>query len=457
MTDTPRSGRISTKRQRIAELARQVPEMSFTNLAHHMDIEWLHAAYDTTRKDGAVGLDGQTAKQYAEDLEGNLESLLNRFKSGRYRAPAVRRVHIPKGKGDKTRPIGVPTFEDKVLQRAVTMLLESVYEQDFLDCSYGFRPGRSAHQALETIRRQMVSMRGGWVIDLDIQGFFDALDHGHLRTFLDQRVRDGVLRRAIGKWLNAGVVENGSWRQSDSGTPQGGVVSPLLANVYLHHVLDKWFVTEVQPRLRGRSFMVRYADDVVIVVEQETDAQRVMEVLPRRLARFGLTMHPTKSRLIDFRAPRDKRGDGDDDDRPPGVFDFLGFTHFWGQTRKGGWALKRRTAKDRFRRCLKAIYRWCRWNRHQPIVVQHRKLIRKLQGHRAYYGLMGNSRSLNVFRYRVLEVWQKWLNERSQKPSMPRHRFWGWLLQRYPVPALTLLHPPPGLRSKPIALRSRMR
>ena len=441
MTDTPRSVTISTKRQRIAELARQAPEMSFTNLAHHIDIEWLHAAYSATRKDGAVGIDGQTAEGYAADLEKNLGTLLNRLKSGLYRAPAVRRVHIPKGVGGKTRPIGIPTFEDKVLQRAVTMVLESVYEQDFLDCSYGYRPGRSAHQALETLWQQTMSMHGGWVIDLDIQGFFEALDHKHLRSFLDQRVRDGVLRRAIGKWLKAGVMEEGRWRRGETGTPQGGVISPLLANVYLHHVLDKWFATEVQSRLQGRSFMVRFADDVVIVVEQERDAQRLMEVLPKRLARYGLTMHPTKSRLVDFRAPRKRWGENGDDDPPPGAFDFLGFTHYWGRTRKGGWAVKRKTAKDRFRRSLRAIYRWCRYNRHRPIAEQHALLIRKLKGHRDYYGLRGNSRSLQIFRYRALLAWQKWLNERSQKPSMPQYRFWHLLLGRYPVPWLTLIPP----------------
>ena len=336
MTDTPRSKDISTKRQRIAELARQAPEMAFTNLAHHVDVEWLHAAYRATRKDGAVGLDGQTGEQYAAELESNLESLLNRFKSGLYRAPAVRRAHIPKGTGGKTRPIGIPTFEDKVMQRAVVMLLESVYEQDFLDCSYGFRPGRSAHQALEAVWQQTSSMRGGWVIDLDIQSFFDDLDHGYLRAFLDQRVRDGVVRRAIGKWLKAGVMEDGCWTRGKAGTPQGGVVSPLLANVYLHHVLDQWFASEVRPRLRGRCFMVRYADDVVMVAEREQDALRVMEVLPKRLARFGLTMHATKTRLVDFRSPQKPR---DDDDEPgPDSFDFLGFTHYWGRALdKGGW------------------------------------------------------------------------------------------------------------------------
>ena len=280
MANTPRLDSVSPKRQRIAELARQASDMVFTSLAHHIDRDMLHAAYVVTRKDGAVGLDGQTADDYAVNLEANLQSLLDRFKSGQYVAPPVRRVHIPKGDGRKTRPIGIPTFEDKVLQRAVVMVLESVYEQDFRDCSFGFRPGRSAHQALQHLWEQTMLMGGGWVIDLDIQGFFDALDHGHLRGFLDQRVRDGVLRRAIDKWLKAGVLEDGQVRRSVLGTPQGGVVSPLLANICLHYVLDVWFTTEVQPRLRGKSVLVRYADDVVIVVEQESDAHRVLEVLP---------------------------------------------------------------------------------------------------------------------------------------------------------------------------------
>ena len=329
--------------------------------SHHIDRDVLHAAYAATRKDGAVGLDGQTADDYAQNLEANLQSLLDRFKSGQYVAPPVRRVHIPKGDGRTTRPIGIPTFEDKVLQRAVMMVLESVYEQDFRDCSFGFRPGRSAHQALQHLWEQTMLMGGGWVIDLDIQGFFDALDHSHLRRFLDQRVRDGVLRRAIDKWLRAGVLEDGRVSRSVLGTPQGGVVSPLLANIYLHHVLDVWFTTEVQPRLRGRSVLVRYADDVVIVVERESDAHRVLDVLPKRLGRFGLTMQPEKSRLVRFVRPRFGWRAGQDGDRfpPPGPFDFLGFTHYWCIGRNGSWVLKRKTAKDRLRRSLTAVNRWC--------------------------------------------------------------------------------------------------
>src|SRR6478752_10044051 len=249
MPGTPSPDPISTRRQRIAELARRSPRVALTTLAHHIDIDWLFTAYLRTRKDGAVGVDGQTAEDYAADLEGNLRSLLGRAKSGRYQAPPVRRVHIPKGTGSETRPIGIPTFEDKVLQKAVAMVLEAVYEQDFLDCSYGFRPRRGAHDALRSLWQQMMEMGGGWVLEADIEKFFDSVDHTKLREVLSQRVSDGVLTRLIGKWLNAGVMEEGVVRHPETGTPQGGVISPILANVYLHEVLDVWWERDVRPRM----------------------------------------------------------------------------------------------------------------------------------------------------------------------------------------------------------------
>jgi RNA-directed DNA polymerase len=261
MTGTPNPESMSTGRQRIAELARQSPQMSFTSLAHHLDLRLLHEAYQRSRKDGAVGVDGQTAEDYAVHLLDNLQELLNRAKSGTYRAPPVRRVHIPKGTGDETRPIGIPTFEDKVLQRAVALILEAVYEQDFYNCSYGFRPGRSAHQALEALWQEAMCLGGCWIIEVDIRKFFDTLNHACLRELLRRRMRDGVLTRLIGKWLSAGVLEEGVVTTPEAGTPQGGVISPLLANIYLHYVLDEWFEREVKPRLRGRAFLIRYADD----------------------------------------------------------------------------------------------------------------------------------------------------------------------------------------------------
>lgn len=260
MSGTPKPTSISTKQDRIAKLAQQMPGRALMTLAHHIDIEWLKEAHGRTRKDAAPGVDGVTAKDYEKDLEGNLERLLGAAKSGTYRAPPVRRVQIPKGDG-KTRPLGIPTHEDKVLQRAVAMVLEPIYEQSFHDFSYGFRPGRSAHQALEALWKGLMDTRVSWVLDVDVQSFFDTLDHQICRDLLSKRVSDGVITRLVGKWLNAGVLDGGVVRRSESGTPQGGVISPLLANIYLHDVLDEWWIRDVQPRMRGQTFLIRYADD----------------------------------------------------------------------------------------------------------------------------------------------------------------------------------------------------
>jgi group II intron reverse transcriptase/maturase len=261
MASASKLGTVSTKQQRIAELAKQSPHMGFTSLAYFIDIAWLHEAYRRTRKEAAVGVDGQTAADYAVNLEANLQALLDRAKSGTYWAPPVRRAYIPKDTAGASRPLGIPTFEDKILQRAVVMVLEPLYEQDFLDCSYGFRPGRSAHQALADLWQQEMNTHGGWLLEVDIRKFFDSLDHAHLWAFLRRRVRDGVLLRLLGKWLNAGVLEDGAVTTPEEGTPQGGVISPLLANIFLHYVLDVWFAEEVKPRLQGRAFLIRYADD----------------------------------------------------------------------------------------------------------------------------------------------------------------------------------------------------
>jgi RNA-directed DNA polymerase len=438
MAETPISEGISTRLQRIAELAREDPQRAFLSLAHHIDIELLREAYRRTRKDGAPGIDGQTAEEYEANLEANLQSLLDLFKSGRYQAPPVRRVHISKGDGDKTRPIGIPTFEDKVLQRAVAMVLGAVYEQDFLDCSYGFRPGRSAHQALNSLWHEVMKMGGGWVYEVDIQSFFDELDHGHLRSFLGRRVRDGVLRSTVDKWLNAGVMEEGRLSHPESGTPQGGVISPLLANVYLHEVLDTWFDREVRPRLRGRAHLVRYADDFVMVFELKVDADRVTEVLSKRLARFGLRLHPDKTRLVRFQRPG--RGESLAWSQRPETFDLLGFTHYWGKALSGSWVLKRRTSRERMRRSLRRVNEWCRKYRHYPRPWQHEQLSRKLRGYNNYYGLTGNFESLATFRRRLERIWRKWLNRRSQRKGMSWKRFWGYL-KRNPLPKLAITHP----------------
>jgi group II intron reverse transcriptase/maturase len=402
-----------------------------------IDVEWLREAFRRTRKDAAAGVDGQTAEQYARDLERNLETLLARFRTGTYRAPPVRRVHIPKGDG-RTRPIGIPTLEDKVLQRAVAMVLEAVYEQDFHPCSYGFRPGRGAHGALGALWEGLMKQGGRWVLEVDIQSFFDMLDHRILRRFLDERVTDGVLRRAIDKWLKAGVLEEGAVTYSESGTPQGGVISPILANVYLHEVLDEWFERDVRPRLRGRAFFVRYADDFVIGFVEETDAIRVKEALAKRFAAHGLTLHPTKTRLVKFERPRAGRN-GNDDDEGPGSFGFLGFTHIWSLSRKGKWIVKRRTMQARLTRALARIREWCRKWRHLPIAVQHRALDRKMRGHFGYYGITGNANALQRFAHEVKRIWRTWLDRRSQRARMSWERFHR-LLSRYPLPPPRVVH-----------------
>lgn len=443
MKETLGSEPVCTKLERIAKLARQAPTMVLTTLAHHIDLDWMREAYRRTRKDGAPGADRQTAEQYAEQLEDNLRSLLERAKAGTYRAPPVRRVYLPKGNGE-TRPIGIPTFEDKILQRAVAMVLEAVYEQDFLDSSYGFRPGRSAHQALASFWDKAMAMAGGWIIEIDIRTFFDTVDHRHLMDILRHRVRDGVLLRLISKWLHAGVLEDGSLSYPEAGTPQGGVISPILANIYLHEVLDTWFEREVKPRLRGRAHLLRYADDAVLLFDAENDARRVMAVLPKRFGKYGLTLHPDKTRLLLFqRPPKRPPPSGGTSPTRPSTFDLLGFTHHWGRTRRGNWAIKRRTAKDRFSRALRRVAEWCRIHMHDELSSQQEGLAKKLQGHYEYYGIPGNSEAIRRFSWEVVAVWRKWLDRRSQNAKMIWERMHR-LLKNYPLPPPRIAHPLPA-------------
>jgi RNA-directed DNA polymerase len=432
--DALESESVYTKQQRIAELAKQMPDAGFTSLAYHIDLEWLKEAYGRTRKDGATGVDDMTAAQYETDLENNLSSLLERFKSGSYFAPPVKRVYIPKEVGgEPIRPIGIPTLEDKILQRAVVMLLAPLYEHDFLDCSYGFRPGRNAHQALEALWQAIMGMGSVcWVLEVDIKSYFDTVKHGYLRDFYKKRVRDGVVNRVLGKWLKAGVMEDGTLRYPQEGTPQGGVISPLLANIYLHEVLDVWFEQEVRPRLRGRAELIRFADDFVIVFSNEGDAHRVREVLTKRFERFGLTIHDTKTRLVDFLHPGRR-------DKKPEVFNFLGFTHYWGKSRKKKWVVKRKTAKKKLKQAVRRVYEWCKRNRHKSVEEQWWKLSRKLHGHYGYYGITFNIRGVISFYEEAKRSWRKWLNRRSRDKDMPWERF-NRLLKRYPLPTPRIVH-----------------
>ena len=426
------SENVYTKQQRIAQLAGRHPQLSFTSLAYHIDMEWLHEAYRQTRKDAAAGVDGTTAAEYEQRLEENLQALLERFKSGSYFAPPVRRVYIPKEGKAELRPLGIPTLGDKILQRAVVMLLTPLYEQDFLGCSYAFRPKRKVYDALDTLRQVIMEMGGCWVLEVDIKKYFESVKHEYVREFIARRVSDGVIRRVIGKWLNAGVWERGSVFYTEEGTPQGGVVSPLLSNIYLHEVLDTWFEREIRSLLSGRAELVRFADDFVILCKEESDARRLHAVLPKRFGKFGLTLHPEKTRIIDFRKPSEDRGE-------PESFTFLGFTHYWGKSQRGYWVVKKKTAKHKLKGAVRRVFNWCKENRDKPIKDQWQTLNRKVKGHYGFYGITHNFRSLQVFLHQAQRSWHYWLNRRSRRRDMSWDRF-KLLLERWPLAQPRIVH-----------------
>jgi RNA-directed DNA polymerase len=429
---------VSTKQERIARLARQNPAMAFTSLNHYLDYEWLQYAYELTRKDGAVGVDGQTAAEYAEHLEENLRSLLDRLKSGTYHAPPVRRAYIPKG-GARTelRPLGIPAFEDKVAQRAIVLLLEPIYEQDFKEFSFGFRPGKSPHQALRHLRSHIMDHNGRWILDVDLSRYFETIEHATLRGLLARRVTDGVIRRLIDKWLKAGVLEAGQIQRSPTGTPQGGVASPLLANLYLHYALDVWFTESVRPRMKKQCALVRFCDDFVLVFEDFLDSQRVSRVLGPRLAKFGLRLNPAKTHLVDFRF---KRPDGVKHRAAEATtFTFLGFLHVWGHSRQGKWVVYQRTAKERYARTLRRIALYCKLHRHRPLAEQQRRLSQMLQGHYAYFGITSNGKRLRWLAHKVEGIWRTWLSRRTRNGQLTWEVF-GRVLERYPLPRPRIYH-----------------
>jgi group II intron reverse transcriptase/maturase len=431
MEDALTSKTVYTKQARIAELARKLPGRELWALNHYLDMDWMQEACRRVRKDAAPGVDGIVWEEYSRNLPERLEGLLNRAKDGdQYRAPAVRRVYIPKGKHQK-RPLGIPTLEDKILQRAVVMVLEPIYEQEFLDCSKGFRPNCSQHQALNRVWKQIMATGGCWLIDADISKFFDTLDKSVLRRLVHQRVGDGVIRRLIGKWLSAGVLDNGVMQYPEAGTPQGGVISPMLSNIYLHHVSDLWFEQQIKPRLKGRAWMVRFADDFVMGFEHEGDARRVYEVLFKRFKKHGLEIHAEKTRLVPFYPPESggKRE----------TFDFLGFTHSWGRSRKGKAIVKRETMSKRLTRALGKVWQYCREHRDQSLPEQWESLVRQVRGHYAYYGITGNIRQLSNYAHEAERIWRYWLNRRSRKRDMPWKRF-KRILARYSLPPPRIVH-----------------
>jgi RNA-directed DNA polymerase len=420
--------------QRLAGQAARDPQRVFTTLAHLIDADFLHEAYRRTSKSSAPGIDGVTARSYAEHLDEHRHDLHERLRSGRYQAAPVERVWIEKDDGGQ-RPIGKPAFEDKIVQRAVAMLLEAIYEQDFLDCSYGFRPGRSPHQARHALRERCMQEGIGWIVDADVRGYFDSIDRTRWREVRRQRVNEGRIMRLIGKWLRAGVMEDGERYHPETGVVQGGVISPVLANIFWHHVLDEWFEREVRPRLKGRAFRLRFADDFCIGCEREGDARKIMAVLPKRFARFGLTIHPEKTARIAFGKPEARQASAQGN----GTVEFLGLTHYWAKSRRGFWVIKRRTARKRLRRTQKALWRWCRANRHAPVKYQYQMLCLKLRGHCRYDGIRGNFRLLEEVRRYAERAWRYWLSRRSSKSAIGWGKFQR-LLQTYVLPTPKIVH-----------------
>jgi group II intron reverse transcriptase/maturase len=427
MTGALTSLGMSTGLRKVAERAKREPAGRFHSLAHLIDEELLAGMFARLRNDAAIGVDGITKEEYGRELQRNLHDLHERLRTKRYRHQPIRRVHIPKERG-RTRPIGISAIEDKVVQSALREVLQAIYEQDFLDGSYGFRPGRSAHDAVRALTRAVDEGEANWILEIDIASFFDSVSRSTLREMLQKRVADGSLLRLVGKCLHVGVLDGEEFTEPSEGTVQGSTLSPLLGNVYLHYALDVWFTEEVKPRLRGRAVLVRYADDAVFGFERQDDAERVMAVLGKRMARFGLSLHPQKTRLLDFSAPRTQS-----QGKSPMTFDFLGFCWYWRRTRKGRWAVACKTRRARLARAIKAIRRWCRDHRHLPVKQQHEALKRRVQGHINYFGVNGNMPSLRGFVAQVKRGWFKWLNRRSQRARLNWERYED-LLRDLPLP-----------------------
>jgi group II intron reverse transcriptase/maturase len=423
--------KVSPKQERIAMLAEKNPEMVFTSLNQYLTKELLKASLRKLNKNSAVGVDGISVEDYNTNADGKLEELITAVKTGKYRAPSVKRVYIPKSKNEK-RPLGIPTTEDKILQKAVLTILEPIYEKTYYDFSYGFRPEKSAQQALQKIWETAMRMGGCWILDIDIKKYFDSIGHEHLRNFLQRRVNDGVITRLIGKWLKAGIMEDGSIRRTIYGTPQGGIISPLLSNIFLHYVLDEWFVKQVKPCLKGQAELIRYADDFVILVKNEKDAGIIMDVIPKRLGKYGLTMNLEKSRMINFSRSSNERGSRN-------TFNFLGFKHFWGKSLRGNDIIVRKTSSKSFCKGIKAIHEWIKRNRHRPVAEQCKALSAKLAGHFNYFGITGNSRRLEAFKDRVQIIWHYWLSRRSNRSWITWDKFNLFLLI-YPLPRAKIYH-----------------
>lgn len=427
--------------QRIGERAKQKSKEKWTNLLSHIRVPLLAEAYQRLSRDAAVGVDGVTWDEYGERLDERLRDLENRVHRGSYHPQPVRRVHIPKGDG-KTRPLGIPALEDKIVQQAARMVLEPIWEAEFVGFSYGFRPKRSGHNALDALATA-IHKRVSWVLDADIEAFFDTIDHRHLQAFIEHRIGDRRMVYLLMKWAKAGVMEEGKLHESQAGTPQGGLISPLLANLYLHYVLDLWTLSWRKQHATGEMYVVRYADDFVMAFQKEQDAVAMHRALARRMADFGLKLHPQKTRVIEFGRfageSRARRGLA-----KPETFDFLGFTHIAGKSRTGNFQLKRRTSRKKRRAKLVRLKEELERRRHDPVAEQHAYLSQVLNGHYRYYGVPTNAPGIDAFCRRVWAMWHRSLARRSQ-------RRWSTAQQqkfddRFPLPQPRIYHPWPDVR-----------
>jgi RNA-directed DNA polymerase len=427
---------MSTKLDRITELAKEDPKRQFYSIAHMITPEALYAAFRGVRKKASAGVDGVTYEGYERDAARNIQTLHEKLKNGRYQAQPLRRVYIPKENG-KQRPISIPALEDKIVQKAMVEILNAIYEQDFLNCSYGFRPERGQHQALDEVGRVVCTRPTGWILELDITAYFDSIVRKQLMELIEKRVRDGSVLRLIRKWIQVGVIEEGRLLVSETGTGQGQTISPLLANIYLHYVLDEWFENEVKPRLRGEAHEIRFADDAVLSFQYKGDAERVMEVLPKRFAKYGLTLHPEKTRLVEF--GRYAEANAKRQGKKPCTLDFLGLTHICARSRKGKFTVHVRTMKKRLRRGLAATAAWCQAHRHEPVGEQQKTLNAKLRGHYQYYGRPTNYRSIRQFYREVCHIWRKWLSRRTRGRGMTWEKFTA-ILRQHPLLRPRLFH-----------------
>ena len=435
---------MCTNIDRIAELAKENPRRQFFSIAHLITGEKLYEAFRSLRKDASAGVDGVTYKQYETNVEENIRQLHQRIKEGQYRAQPLRRVYIPKEDG-KQRPISIPALEDKIVQKAVVDLLNAIYEQDFLPCSYGFRPGRGQHQALDEVGRVICARPTGWVLELDIRSYFDSIVRSVLVEMIEKRVNDGSVLRLIQKWIQVGVIEDGRLLMNETGTGQGQPISPLLANIYLHYVLDEWFEEVVKPRLKGEAHEIRFADDAILCFQHRVDAEKVLKVLPKRFEKYGLTLHPEKTRLIEFGrfAARNAKQQG----KKPETFDFLGLTHLCARSRQGKFTVHVKTRAKRLQRGLKAIADWCQQHRHDPVDEQQKALNAKLRGHYQYYGRPTNYRCLWQFYRRVRRIWREWLSRRTRGKRLAWERY-AEILRQHPLLRPRITHSWAGAGSR---------